>query len=146
MTQSIVQIITGCIGSLCFGILFNIKGKKLLSVALGGLLAWGIFVVLSCFISSEPVNYLIVSMIISVYAEILARVLKTPSMPIITTSLIPLIPGGALYYTASYAFDSDLTLFVEKGVATLKLAAALALGIIIVLATVRITLAGRAKK
>ena len=146
MIQGIVQVIAGCIGSLCFGILFNIKGKKLIFAALGGLLSWGIFLILSCFIPSEPLNYFIVAMIISVYAEILARVLKTPATPIITTSLIPLIPGSALYYTASHAFDSDLGAFIEKGVATLKLAAALALGIIVVIAAVRITLVGKVKK
>ncbi|MBQ1965266.1 MAG: threonine/serine exporter family protein, partial [Clostridia bacterium] len=40
----------------------------------------------------------------SVYAGIMARVLKTPATTFITTSLIPLIPGGSLYYTMAYAF------------------------------------------
>ena len=138
MTAEIVQIITGFIGSFCFGILFNLKGKRLAAGALGGLLSWGIFVLFSQFIPSEPINYFLVAVVISIYAEVLARVLKTPATPIITTSLIPLIPGGSLYYTVASAFDSSFGVFSERAFYTLKLAAALALGMIIVLAVWRL--------
>ncbi len=126
----ILQIITGCIGSFGFALLFNVRGKRLWVAALGGLLSWLIFLVLSRFIDSEPINYFLVSFFISVYAEVMARVMKTPTTTFITTSLIPLIPGGSLYYTMAYAFQSDASRFVEKAVYTLELAAALALGII----------------
>ena len=133
MTSSeLIQIATGLIGSLCFGILFNMRGKRLIAAAVGGLLSWGLFVVLSHFILNEPINYFIVAAVVSLYSEIMARILKTPAAPIVTTSLIPLIPGGSLYYTMSSAFESNFTMFLEKAVSTLKLACALALGIIVV--------------
>lgn len=132
MTQTeIIQIITGFIGSLGFSVLFNIRGKRLIMAAIGGLLSWAMFLVFSRFINNEPINYFIVSLIISVYAEIMARLLKTPTTTFIAASLIPLIPGGSLYYTMAYAFEGNLQSFAEKAVDTLKLAAALALGIIV---------------
>ena len=135
MTSSeLIQIATGLIGSLCFGILFNMRGKRLIAAAVGGLLSWGLFVVLSHFILNEPINYFIVAAVVSLYSEIMARILKTPAAPIVTTSLIPLIPGGSLYYTMASAFESNFTMFLEKAVSTLKLACALALGIIVVTA------------
>ncbi|MBR3969758.1 MAG: threonine/serine exporter family protein [Ruminococcus sp.] len=135
MTSSeLIQIAAGFIGSLCFGILFNMRGKRLIAAAVGGLLSWGLFVVLSHFISNEPINYFIVAAIISLYSEIMARILKTPAAPVVTTSLIPLIPGGSLYYTMASAFESNFTTFLEKAVSTLQLACALALGIIAVTA------------
>ena len=134
MTTEIIQIITGFVGSLCFGILFNLKGKRLLAGALGGLLSWAMFIILSQFITSDPLNYFFVAVLVSVYAEILAKAVKTPATPIITTALIPLIPGGSLYYTVASAFDSSFGVFSEKAIYTLKLAAALALGMIVVLA------------
>lgn len=132
--SELIQIATGLIGSLCFGILFNMRGKRLIAAAVGGLLSWGLFVVLSHFILNEPINYFIVAAVVSLYSEIMARILKTPAAPIVTTSLIPLIPGGSLYYTMSSAFESNFTMFLEKAVSTLKLACALALGIIVVTA------------
>lgn len=128
--EELLQIFTGAVGSLGFALLFNVRGKRVWIAALGGLLSWSIFLLLSRFIDSEAINYFIVSLLISVYAEIMARVMKTPTTTFITTSLIPLIPGGSLYYTMAYAFQSDAGQFVEKAVYTLELAAALALGVI----------------
>lgn len=136
----IVQIITGFIGSLGFAILFNVRGKKMLFAALGGLLSWAMFVLLGFLISNEPIRYFIVAASISLYAEIMARILRTPTTTFIMTALIPLIPGGSLYYTMAYALESDLTRFMEKGIYTLELALALALGVIIASAATKTVL------
>ena len=137
-TQAIIQILTGFIGSLGFAILFNIKGKRLLVAALGGLISWSLFLVLNHLGLNDAVNYFLVALTVSLYAEIMARVLKTPTTTFITTSLIPLIPGSSLYYTMAYAFSSDLERFLEKAIYTLQLASALALGIIIATTFTRI--------
>lgn len=126
-----LQIIAGFIGSLGFAILYNIRGKRLLFAALGGLFSWGLFIIFNKIIPNEALNYFLVAFIISVYAEIMARVIKTPTTTFITTSLIPLIPGGSLYYTMTYAFESDIERFIQKAIYTLQLASALALGIIV---------------
>ncbi len=132
--NDILWLAAGIIGSLCFGILFNMRGKKLAAAALGGILTSGLYILLSRYIQNEPINYFIVAAAVSLYAEIMARLLKTPASPVVTTSLIPLIPGGSLYYTMAYAFRSDYDLFIEKAAYTIKLASALALGIITVTA------------
>lgn len=133
MKDAIIQILSACIGTVGFGVLFNIRGKKLLFGSLGGLLAWALYIVFALFIPDEAVIYLIVSTITSLYAEILAIKLKTPTTSFLIISLIPLIPGGSLYYTMAYALGGDFNSFMTKAVSTLKLAAALSLGIIIVL-------------
>lgn len=129
-----IQLLASLIGSFCFGILFRLRGAKLAAAAGGGFLSWGLFLLLEHVVTSEPINYFIVAALISLYAEAFARILKTPATPIATTSLIPLIPGGSLYYTMAYALENDFTMFLEKAAYTLKLAAALALGIIAVTA------------
>lgn len=131
MKTEIIQIITGFLGSFGFAVLFNIRGKRLIMASIGGFLSWTLFVIFSRFIESEPVNYFLVALLISLYAEIMARRLKTPTTTFITTSLIPLIPGGSLYYTLVYAFQSDIINFAKKAIDTLLLASSLALGIIV---------------
>ncbi len=128
--NEILQIITAFIGSLGFALLYNIRGKKLFVAAIGGLLSWGFFIVLGWFIEDESVRYFIVALLLSLYAEIMARLLKTPTTTFIITSLIPLIPGSSLYYTMAYAFSRDSHNFIINGINTLRLAGALALGII----------------
>lgn len=138
MTQTeFIQIITGFIGSLGFAVLFNVRGRKMLFAALGGFLSWSMFIALGFLIESEPVRYFIVAASVSIYAELMARVLRTPTTTFIMTALIPLIPGGSLYYTMAYALESDLSRFIEKGIYTLELALALALGVIIAAAATK---------
>ena len=144
MTQ-FIQIIAGGIGSFGFACLFNIRGKRLAVATCGGVLSWFLFVIFSYFIKSEPINYFVVSLLISLFAEVMARVMKTPTTTFITTSLVPLIPGGSLYYTMAYAFQQNGESFVTKGLSTLSLAAALALGIIIATTLTKLVLKPRRK-
>jgi len=130
----ILQIITGFLGSLGFGILFNIRGVRLLWASLGGLFSWLLFLLLGFGIASEPVRYFLVSLTVSVFAEIMARVLKTPTTTFHMTALVPLIPGGSLYYTMASLFGGNLSTFLDKAVYTLELAVSLALGIVLVTA------------
>ncbi len=132
MTEAIIQIVTGCLGSLGFAFLYNIRGKRLVFATLGGLLSWTFFLTLSLVIEGDILCYYIVAVLISLYAEIMARVLKTPTTTFIMTSLIPLVPGSSLYYTMTTAFSGNMDGFIEKGLQTLGLAGALAAGIITV--------------
>ena len=140
-----LQILAGGVGSLGFACLFNIRGKRLVVATLGGVLSWFLFVIFSYFIPNEPINYFIVSFLLSIFAEVMARIMKTPTTTFITTSLVPLIPGGSLYYTMAYGFQGQATRFVTKGVATLAKAAALALGIIIAATLTKLVLTPRKK-
>ena len=106
----------------------------------GGLLSWLLVAIFNDWIANEAVNYFLVAFLIAVFAEIMARVLKTPTTAFITTSLVPLIPGASLYYTMEYVFESDMTGFLEKAVTTLQLASALALGTILARTTIKILL------
>ena len=131
-TSEIIQIITATVGVMCFSLLGNTRGKKLLFTAIGGFLSWALFILLGRLIASETMRYFIVSILLSAYSEIMARVLKTPTTTFIIPSLIPLIPGSSLYYTMASAFSGNLDTFLEKALQTLELAAALAIGIILV--------------
>ncbi|MBQ6946833.1 MAG: threonine/serine exporter family protein [Clostridia bacterium] len=130
------EIFAAFAGTLGFGFLFNIRGKKLWLAAAGGMLSWVLFLVLGLWIESQVLRYFLVSVLLSLYAEILARLLKTPSTTFCIVSLIPLIPGGSLYYTMAYALQEH-QLFVGSAVHTLQLAAALSLGIVLVTALMR---------
>ena len=133
MTQTeMLQILAGFAGSFGFAILFNIRGKRLFAAAMGGLLSWLLFVLLNKWIKNEVVAYFLVASSLSIYAEIMARVLKSPTTTFIITSLIPMIPGGSLYYTMVSVFQTNQDDFLQKASHTLQLAGALALGIVAV--------------
>lgn len=131
-----IQLLTAFLGSLGFALLFNVRGNKLLPASLGGLLSWGVYLLAGLFTASDPLRYLIASITFTLYAEILARVLKTPATLFLVSAAIPLIPGGSLYRTMEYAMQGDSASFGVWGLATLLLAASIAAGILLTMAVV----------
>ena len=90
---------------------------------MGDLIFGVLFLLLGLFLENEVVRYLIVSIAVSVYGEVMARLLKTPTTLFSVVCLVPLVPGSGLYYTMTHALSGNLDGFVEKGTSTLGLAA-----------------------
>ena len=101
MTDAIIQILAALVVTLAFGIVFNIRGKKLLVGMFGGMLAWSLFLLLGLAVESEVARYFLVSVAISVYSEIFARVLKTPTTTFYIVALISLLRFSAVSSTVS---------------------------------------------
>lgn len=130
MTE-LIQIITATVGSLGFGILFNVRKKRLIAVGLGGGVAWALYLLFDMITGSLGLSYFLVSLLVSLYAEVMARVFKSPTLVFISPSLIPLVPGASLYYTMSHALSQKTELFLGSALTTVTAAAALAIGIIV---------------
>ncbi len=137
----VIQIIASVIGALGFAVLFNVRGvKKLLAVSLGGGFGRALFLLLCLAIDSRVLCHFIVAMTVSFYAELMARVLKSPATVFIAPCLIPMMPGALLYYTMANALGENVEGFLEKGLATLQNATALAVGIIVATVAMRLLL------
>ena len=138
--MDLIQILMGFLGSVGFSVMFHIRGKRLVIASLGGLMSWTVFLLLAGLLPAEPTRYFLASAAVTIYAEVFARVIKTPTTTFLVPSLIPLIPGGSLYYTMNYALNEQWPAFAAKAIYTLELAAALALGIIAVTTLTRLTM------
>ena len=92
-TDDYLQIAVSLFGTLGFGVLFNIRGKKLAIAGVGGMVAWLLHLLLFKLLENEVLCYLIVSLSMAIYSEIAARRLKTPAITFEILSLIPLIPA-----------------------------------------------------
>ena len=131
MGDMILQLATAFVGSLGFAMLFHVKKERLLLASLGGLLAWGVYLLVGQVSDQEVVRYFVASVILTVYAETLARLVKCPATLFIVTASIPLIPGGALYRTMQYFMMNDLEAFSLQGLTTVLLAVAIAAGMLL---------------
>ena len=138
--QDIIQLITGTLGSLGFCLLYNLRGRKLLIASLGGFVAWFVYLIFQFMIPDESIRYLISSAVITVYAEVFARVLKTPTTTFLLPADIPLVPGSSLYYTMNFALNTQWQPFISRAFYTLQLALCIAVGIIAVTTFTRITM------
>ena len=133
MSEEILQLFMSFFISLGFGFLYNLRGKKLIFGALGGALSWTVYLLMDQPGYSEAFRYFVVSFSLAIYAEVLARMIKTPATTFLIPSLIPLVPGGSLYHTMRYGLNKRWYLCTTQAMYTLKLSLALALGIVAVL-------------
>jgi len=137
-----MNYITPCLyafgASLAFAIVFNIPRNKLLLAALGGMLGQLVYVLFQLVISNDVLLYLLATIAISLYAEVLARLTKSPTTIYLAVALIPLVPGGGIYYTMLYFINGEIDLGISTGIHTLLISGALAVGIIMVSSTVNL--------
>ena len=127
-----IQTLASFISALGFGIIFNIKGKKLIFAAIGGGISWFIYGLGLYLNLSEIASLFISSICFSIYSEIFARILKTPVTTLVICCLIPLVPGAGMYYTMYEAITGTVTGSLEIGLKTLSSSGTLVIGIILV--------------
>lgn len=134
----VISVLAAGVGTFGFGILYHIRGKKLLLATLAGILGWAAYHAAGAFGLSESFRYLVAAAAVTGYSEIFARVEKTPTTTFLAPGVIPLVPGGGLYYSMNYAMKEEWPLFAETALNTLELAAFIAIGIIVVTSVSRI--------
>ena len=115
MIQVFSQLLSAALGSVGFGLIFNLNRRYLPAAGVGGLLAW--------------LAYLLAAN--TLYAEILARCCNAPSTPFFITAAIPLIPGSTLYYCMNAVVSNDLSAAEHFGEQTFLAALGIAGGMAI---------------
>ena len=130
--EALKIIISGTIGTLGFSLLFKSNPKRTFFNALGGTLTCIVYVISCEVFDHELMQNFFPALAATAYAEIMARVLKAPATPILACSIISLVPGGKLYYTTYYFVVGQMGLFKYTLTQTLRIAAGLAIGIIVI--------------
>ena len=127
-TQAIIQLITGAVGSVAFGMLFHMKSKYLPLAGAGGFLSWLVFLIGKTIWGSVFLPTLLAGFIADLYAEILARICKETSTSFFVTSVIPLIPGSTLYYCMNSIMEGNTMQALAYGRDTFLFAFGIAAG------------------
>lgn len=136
--QHWIQCFSAFAGSLGFGIIFNIKGKLLFFDGIGGMLAWSVYLASAPFFSNDIGPYFIGAMAVSLYSECMAILYKTPVTMFLVTSLIPLVPGGMIYYTMQDLILGYAQKGLHRGILTFEIAGAIAMGILLMSFVVKV--------
>lgn len=132
LRETLVIVISGMLGTIGFSVLFRSDKNRIFCNAIGGALTCLIYVVCCCCFERIFVQNFFPALFVTVYAEMMARAVKAPATPILACSIIPLVPGGKLYYTTYYFVTGDMEKFDITLSETLQIAAGLAVGIICV--------------
>ena len=147
MGTILYQCLMSLCASLCFGVIFQVRGVKLAFAGLGGLLSWLIFVL--CRIPF-PVNdiprYFFATIAVTVFSEWCARAFRAPVTLFLAVSLIPLVPGNGIYQTMLLAIRGDTGAAASRCIHTVGIAGALSVGILLVSSSVHLFLTRHERK
>lgn len=136
MKEALIMILTSFIATAGFALVFHIKAKHLIWAAVGGALTCAVYVALDMSGASLFLSNFVASLCSVLYASILARALKTPATIFVSACIIPLAPGGSLFYTMNNLIMWNKDAFLLHGANTLLVALGIAGGIVVESATV----------
>ena len=132
MRVIIIQVISSIVATYGFWIIFNVRGMKNLYGSFGAGIGWLVYSLLSEKVFTYFIDYTAASSTITIYSEILSRRLKVPTVSFLYPCMIPLVPGGGIYYTMYYIVQDSISKAVEKGIETFIISGSIAIGILTV--------------
>lgn len=124
-----------CVG---FCLIFNIHGPGILICGFGGALGWLIYLLAALICDSIILCYFLAALVITLYAEIMARLRRCPVTGYLLIALLPLVPGGGIYEAMRYFVQGQTGLFLSSLLRTFGIAGALAIGTMLVSSVTRI--------
>jgi uncharacterized membrane protein YjjB (DUF3815 family) len=112
-----------------FGVLFNIRGLKLILAGIGGGIGWLIYMLSLEFWHSTIFAFFLATFVAAAYSEIYARKVSAPVSTFIICGIIPLVPGGGMYYTILSIIQGDVEKSINNGIKTLAISGTIAVAI-----------------
>ncbi|MBO4422081.1 MAG: threonine/serine exporter family protein [Clostridia bacterium] len=129
----VLNLIFAFIATAGFCVVFNIPKKHMLFCGMLGVVSWLIYIFLRDPIGPVGATF-IATAAVMLLSRIFAVVRKCPVTILLMPGIIPLAPGSAIYYTAYYFVTNDAAKAAEYAFMTIKIAFAIVLGIIVIIA------------
>lgn len=130
-TQNLlVNLIASFFTSIGFAIMFNTNKRHLVYIGFAGLGTYAVYYTFLYFLSSVFWAAFISSVFVALYAEIVARVRRAPTIIFLLTGIVPTVPGGSLYYTMRNLILNDFDKALLKLIETLEVGLGIAGGIV----------------
>ena len=101
------QILIGALGGLGFSVVFGVRKKYMVLIAVNAGLSWAVYLLVNRLAGDFAAN-IVSAMFCSLTAAISARCIKVPTVVLQMPATVPMIPGGSLYYTMYFVFSGDM--------------------------------------
>lgn len=127
----LVGLLASAFSSLGFALFFRVRRRHLLATAIGGLLGYAVYLLVGEYVGGEFFSNFTAAFLTAFYCEACAKFLRAPVQIYLIPVLIPLFPGGSLYYSMYYLLAKDYAVFSEYIVMTLEAALGIAGGMVV---------------
>lgn len=132
MNNLFIEFMFAFLGTLGFTLIFNVPLRHIPVASFVGGAGWVIYhiavaggcgVAVSCFLGACTVG---------LTSDIASRVCKEAATIFVIPGVLPLVPGAGTYYTMLAIINGNLEQAADKGIETLAMAGAIALGLLVV--------------
>ena len=145
MTDNIIQIAAGALGGLGFSVVFGIRKKYMILVALNAGLSWAVYLLVNSFAGDFAAS-IVSAIFCSIVAAVMAWKIKVPKVVLQMPATVPMIPGGSLYYTMYNIFAGDAAAAKTWFFSTIRAISGMAIGFAVVSVLLRALTAKRSRK
>lgn len=118
-----IQLAAAFVGTLGFSALFGAPRRYYLVCGFVGMLGWAVYLFTD--------SILLASLILAIVSHLFAVMQRCPVTVFLICGIIPLVPGGGLFWTLYYMLSDQLRPAFDAGVDSIKVTIAIAGGIII---------------
>ena len=137
-----IQLPAAFIGTVGFSALFGAPRRYYVDCGIVGMLGWAVYLLTATSAPQHVVGAAFLgALTVAAVSSVLAVVRKCPTTVFLICGIIPLVPGGGIFWTAYYLVSDQLRLAATTGFTALKVTIAIAGGIILMGA-----IAGRVKR
>ncbi len=129
---TLMQFTWAALSILGFSIRTNMRGWKILLLALGGGLNWAAYLIVLYYSDALLFSIFCSTLLVCIYSEIVARLVKVPVSVFVTCVIIPLVPGRTLYYAMQGYIAGDSAAASEHTYKLLLISGTIAMAIAVV--------------
>lgn len=140
-----LQVLAAFVGTVGFSVLFGAPRGRYVECGLAGAAGWAVYRL--CIGGGSPAEAALAgATVVGLASGLLARLRHCPTTVFLICGIIPLVPGGGIFWTAYYIVSDQLPQALATGFTALKVTIAIALGIILAGFVVKLASRHRYKK
>ena len=125
-----IQLVAAFVGTVGFSALFGAPRSYYLYCGLAGMAGWAVYLLVAAGHSVVGAAFF-AALTVAAISHVMARLCRCPVTVFLICGIIPLVPGGGIFWTAYYIVTEQLRMAAATGFVALKVTIAIAGGIIL---------------
>ena len=125
-----IQLVAAFVGTVGFSALFGAPRRYYLYCGLAGMAGWAVYLLVAAGHSVVGAAFF-AALTVAAISHVMARLCRCPVTVFLICGIIPLVPGGGIFWTAYYIVTEQLRMAATTGFVALKVTIAIAGGIIL---------------
>ena len=126
----VIQLVAAFVGTVGFSALFGAPRRYYLYCGLAGMAGWAVYLLVALSHSVVGAAFF-AALAVAAISHIMAKICRCPVTVFLICGIIPLVPGGGIFWTAYYIVTEQLRMAAATGFVALKVTIAIAGGIIL---------------